>query len=98
MKLNDFKVGDLLLIHYNFRNKTEIRAARVFDINYNDNGLVTYEGDYKSDFLQTGQGAFNPERLGDKKYGIVKVERVGFRGNPAHWSPKPGDRAYDLMC
>ena len=35
-----------------------------------------------------------------KKFGITKVEDTGKvkRAEAPRWNPRPGDRAYDLMC
>lgn len=101
-KLNNYKVGDLLLITSKMKCGKETRAARVVHINYNGNGLVGYTGTFEIDgYIPTGQGAFNPEEIGTKKFSFHnKVEVVGHikQSFYAAWYPKPGDLAYDLMC
>lgn len=99
-ELSGFAIGDHLVLTYRMRRGTERRNAQVSSINYNGNGLVTFSG--RSDgqgSLESGQGAFDPKTVGDKPYGLVKVEKTG--GHSAPWKPfcpKPGDRAFDLMC
>ncbi len=101
MKLDDFKPGDLLEIDSRNRNGIETRAAQVTCVNYNGNGLVTFEGDWsRPGLMATGQGAFDPAKVGAKQFGlVVAVRKIGYK-TPWHasrWTPKPGDRGYDLL-
>lgn len=96
--LSDYSIGDILHITHRLKKGDEIRSAKVIDINYNGNGLVTYTNHYIEGMLNSGSGAFDPDRIGTKPFGIVKIEKVGHQKPTAHWSPKPGDRSYDLMC
>lgn len=99
MTLNDFQVCDSLLLVYRYRHGLETRAAMVFDKNYNNNGLVTYIGRHSPVHMESGSGAFDPTKLGSKRYGLIAVEVVG-RGRSSFKcrGPRPGDRGYDLMC
>jgi hypothetical protein len=101
MNLNDFKVGDILEFTQRSKRGTELRTAQVSAVNYNGNGLVTYWGHTVDHRLSTGSGAFDPAEVGTKPFGFYcAVRKIGhatpFWAN--HWSPKPGDRGYDLMC
>lgn len=97
MNLNDFKPCDRLVITYRNRNGEERRAAEVTVVNYNNNGLVTYGGLHGTELMPTGQGAFDPETVGAKPFGIVKVEKVGRVAPWRPFTPRPGDRAYDSV-
>ena len=82
--INDFSPGDVLLFTEKFKHGVEIRAAVVTHINFNDNGLVGYEGYYGcwAKYLPTGQGAFKPEEIGTKKFGFYKaVKKIGTGGH-----------------
>jgi len=94
MNIQDFKTGDQILITFRTRSGEFEYEADVTCINWKDNGMVTYSG------RESGQGAFTPERLGENKFGIVDVRIVGHSKTwtENHWSPKPGDTGYDLMC
>ena len=79
-KLNDYKVGDILLITSKMKSGEETRAARVTAINYNNNGHVTYTGTFRVEgYIPTGQGGFKPEEIGTKKFGFHhKVVVIGY--------------------
>ena len=102
--LDDFQVGDKLLITHRTRNGYDTRSAEVFCINYNGNKMVTYTGRNLTfdggGFMLSGSGAFNPETIGKKPFGIVAVCVVshGTQIVANHYNPQPGDRGYDLMC
>ena len=102
MKIQDFNIGDILLVTSKTRNGYETRIAQVSEINFRNNGLITYQGYYNSqkDFLQTGQGAFDPEKIGKKPFGTISICVIDSipPSRYSHWSPRPGDRGYDLMC
>ena len=52
-------------------------------------------------YVNALEGYWGNTRLFEgKKFGITKVEDTGrfIRREVPHWSPRPGDRAYDLMC
>lgn len=100
MTLADFQVGDHLILTSRSRDGEEKRAAIVTLVNYNNLGGITYAGRDQKGMLPTGQGFFKPEEVGAKPFGFaVAVEFTGQRSNPYPkiWSPKPGDRGYDLM-
>ena len=100
MKLKDFAVGDNIQITITMKTRTTVGDAEVTAvtaINYKGNALVTFSG------RETGQGAFDPEKVGTKPFGITKVEKLGGKGpqycwQKSRWYPRPGDRGYDLMC
>ena len=73
-KAINYTVGDEILIVSNMRNETELRAAVVTEINYNNNGLVTYMGQRNTPCLPSGQGAFDPTTVGTNRmyFQIIK--------------------------
>ena len=94
-----FKVGDILKVTYRTKRGDDVRTARVTDTTWIE-GQVNYGGVYvDGKHLPTGQGAFRPEELGTRKFGLVAVEVIGHRAPMAasRWQPQPGDRGYDLM-
>lgn len=101
-KLEDYKVGDVLKFTDVTKCGTEFRTGIVVRLNHNNLGLVGVQGiEYLDNVLPTGQFSFNPEDVGKHKYGfVVDVEKIGFKRSYPHsfQGPKPGDRAYDLMC
>jgi hypothetical protein len=102
--LESYKIGDVLLMTTRMRKGTEVRSCQVFDINYRDNGLVTFTGcSHERAPLPTGSGAFDPTELkedgtSDAQWGIVQIEKVGHREAWKPFCPRPGDPHYDLMC
>lgn len=89
MTLQDFAVGDILLITGATQAGEDKRIALVTMINHNNNGLVTigpyfYTGADRHKFgpcLTSGQGAFDPAEVGSKPFGFYKrVEKIGFDG------------------
>lgn len=75
--LSDFQPGDLLIITSRSKAGEERRAAIVTIVNYN-NGLVTFAGRSAPGLLPTGEGAFDPAKVGTTPYGLtVAVEKVG---------------------
>jgi len=85
--LNDFKVGDVLLITETHKHHKEVRAAQVSCIDYKGNGLVTIEGYWgmTDKYLPTGQGAFDPKEIGTKKFGFYsEVKKIGTVGHFGH--------------
>lgn len=98
-KLSDFQPGDLLIITSRSKAGEERRAAIVTNVNYHNNGLVAFAGRSAPGLLPTGHGAFDPAKVGTTPYGFhCAVEKVGHESPREPWSPKPGDRGYDLMC
>jgi len=81
MTINDFRVGDLLVLTSRSKQGEERRAAVVTAVDYNGNGRVTYAGDFRDGgLLPSGQGAFNPAFVGRFRFGFsVAVEVVGHR-------------------
>lgn len=101
MKINDFKVGDVLLVTTKMKNGYETRSAQVFCINYKNNGLVTFTGINLHGFESTGSSAFDPQKIGKSLFGIKEICVVDHKNPIWHeffQGPKPGDRGYDLMC
>lgn len=100
LTLEDFKPGDLLVITERLKVGEFRRAAQVTAVNYNGNGRVTFEGRSDPELMETGQGAFDPAKVGTTHFGFyVKVEKVGHR---APWRPADtgwmyGHPGYDLM-
>jgi len=98
MTINDFKPGDVLVITSSSTGRGRVEhEAEVTAVNWKGNGLVTYSG------LTCGQGAFRPEDLFGltREFGfVVAVRKIGHRKPWAETfhGPRPGDRAYDLMC
>lgn len=75
MNIEDFDRGDKILMTHHTLRGTETRAAEVSIVNHNNLGLVTFTPDYvNKDYLGSGSGAFDPTKIGKKKYGLVKVE------------------------
>jgi len=60
LTLEDFQLGDDLIITSCSKRGVEPRAATVSCLNWKSNGLVTYAGRAHPSLLPTGQGAFNP--------------------------------------
>ena len=103
--LDDFKVGDILLItcrYMSLETVEETRVAVVHHVNYNGNGLVGYGPPRHSHgkTLSCGQGSFDPKKVGSKPFGFaVAVEKTGRRELAFQpFTPRPGNTAYDLMC
>lgn len=101
MLLNDYNVGDVLILTSRSNQGEENRGAIVTAVNYSNLGLVTYTG-YKAEGceLTAGSGAFNPIRVGTTPFGlVVGVQVVGHVPVRVHQfaGPYPGDRGYDLM-
>lgn len=101
MKIQNFKPGDILLITHKMKSGYDTRIAQVSCINYNNNGLVTYNGYYSGmAFLESGSGAFDPEKVGKKPFGTIAICVIDHKPTwqETHHGPKPGNRGYDLMC
>jgi len=101
MKFQDFNIGDILLITHKSKSGYDTRIAQVSDINFRNNGLVTYNGYYSGmAFLESGSGAFDPQNVGKKPFGIIAVCIIDHKPtwNQTFQGPKPGNRSYDLMC
>lgn len=98
-KLEDFKPGDVLLITSHSNRGLDTRRAYVTCVDYNGNGRVTYADLPGSGLLGSGQGAFDPTKVGTTEYGLYyRVERTGETyTEPRRWYPKPGDSGYDLV-
>jgi hypothetical protein len=93
-----YKIGDIVLLHTKYRHETEVRAAQIRSIR---NGLFGFTGTFQTDFHPSGQGAFTIEQIGAKPFGLQRVEFLCKGALPnlyATCSPRPGDTAYDLMC
>lgn len=76
--LSDFKVGDVIIVTENTKvcGRRSLEAV-VTAVDYNGNGLVTYSGS------ETGQGAFDPTKVGTTEYGfVVAVTRTGRSRSP----------------
>lgn len=99
MTLANFKTGDILLMTTRMKKGEEVRAAQVYFINYNGLGLVTFGDYYLEGYLPSGQGAFDPQKINERPFGLIKVEVIGNKSLPweNRWYPRPGDRGYDLM-
>lgn len=96
--LSDFQPGDLLIITSRSKAGEERRAAIVTIVNYNNNGLVAFAGRSAPGLLPTGQGAFDPAKVGTTPYGLtVAVEKVGHQKPVKPWSPRPGDRLLTMV-
>jgi hypothetical protein len=101
MKLSEFKVGDHLEITSRSKSGDDTRSAIVTAINYNDLGLVTFTARYGTELLTSGAGAFDPTKLGTTPFGLFHSVKIVGHTKPrvrAYSGPRPGDRAYDLMC
>lgn len=101
MELNDFKPGDILELTQCTKNVTEFRTCQVTAVNYNGLGLVTFVGHRVDYRLDTGSGTFDPTKVGTTPYGFAcRVRKIGHRKlwADSFRGPRPGDRAYDLMC
>lgn len=98
LTINDFQPGDLLEIVTRTKRGDETRAAEVTAVNFNNLGGVTFMGDYRDGMQPAGQGWFDPAKVGTTTFGYVAVRKVGHRRPWTPCSPRPGDRAYDLMC
>lgn len=70
-----FEIGQTILLTYRHKSGYDTRIGHVFDINYNGNGLVTYTGSWGAEkaFMPSGSGAFDPNKLNDKKFGLIAV-------------------------
>lgn len=77
MKLEDFKLGDVLIITTKMRHGTERRCAVVSDLNYNGLGLVQHQPCRFAGLLHSGYGSWDPADVGSKPFGKQKVEIVG---------------------
>lgn len=98
-KITDYKVGDILLLELKHKYDSELCTAKVTIVNYNNCGCVTCEGINYDNFNVTGSFSFEPEKIGSTKFGIQRVQKIGHKNeSDYHWYPKPGNRAYDLMC
>jgi len=108
MNMSDFEVRDLLIVTSRHKHRGEIveerRAAIVTAVDYNGLGCITFIPAYrlasKEGILTSGSGSFKAEEVGTKPFGKIKVEIVGKGSLPmdGHWSPRPGNVGYDLMC
>jgi len=75
--LDDFERGDRILLIQKSLREVEIRAAVIKVVDLDNNGLVTFGDDYKNkEYLGSGQGAFFPEEIGKKRYGLIDVRFV----------------------
>ena len=98
-KLEDYKAGDIILLVTRMRVGYETRCARITAVNYNNLGIVTYSGENRGSILSSGQGAFTPNQIGSKEFGLQEVKIIGHRSpTTSRWTPAPGNRAYDLCC
>ena len=93
MKIEDFKVREVLILTKRHLSGIKKYTVTVEAINHNSNGMVTYSGE------KSGQGAFFPENIGTTLFGLKAVEKTG-KFSPAFkgFSPRPGDTGHDLMC
>jgi hypothetical protein len=102
MTINDYAVGDILIVTLtgNAARREVEHPVEVTAVNYNGNGLVTYSGN------TAGQSAFDPTLVcedgtclhGLRRWGKLRIVKTGKR--VIQWkpyTPKPGDRSYDLM-
>ena len=76
--VDDFVPGDRITMTYHSLRATEKRAAIVGSVGINKTingkGMVTFSGDSREGMLPSGQGSFEPTRIGRSKYGLVDVE------------------------
>lgn len=66
--MSSFKVGDVVLFTQRFKDRIEHRTA--FINGMNGQGALTYEGIRGYGHLETGQGCFFPEEVGQKAFGF----------------------------
>jgi hypothetical protein len=82
--LVDYEVGDVLELTRRFGDKDQVFKVDVINVNYLNNGLVTYVGN------ESGAGAFNPKDVGvrTRYLHIVSVKKVGHNSRDFHppWS------------
>lgn len=101
MKLEDFKIGDIIITTTRMRPGLERRCAQVTDLNYNNLGLVQISPCKHEGLLDSGYSSFDPADVGSKHFGKQSIEFVGhrkIRGPGSSWQPQPGNPSYDLMC
>lgn len=101
MELEDFKIGDIIVITSKMRYGTQQRCAQVTNLNYNNLGLVQLGPCKYKGFTPHGYGSFNPADVGSKQFGKQKIEFVGrvkIRSIASFHGPYPGNPGYDLMC
>lgn len=86
--LKDYRVGDTIIINSRLRDRTERRIAQVVHINYRGNGMVGFApvtSAHDRQFAEehglqhSGQGAFDPAKLGTKPFGKQSVALIGRR-------------------
>lgn len=102
MNLEQFQVGDVLLINSSSKRGIETRGAVVTCVNREGWGLVHYQGfPARGCERETGQGAFDPAKVGTTPYGLVVdvliVDHINMRPRTCP-GPFPGNRGYDSMC
>lgn len=78
-QLSDFHVGDIILIVYRRHRSIEKRIAEIRSVNHKGHGGhhengITFKDAYHDDYLSSGQGWFDPSKLGEHEYGMVDVE------------------------
>ncbi len=79
--INNYSVGDQLMITFRHGNGDKTYKVEVNNVNYNNNGLVTIWGN------ELGSTAFNPEFVGIKQryQHIISVKKVGHMSH--NWRP-----------
>ena len=77
MKYEDFKQGDHIVMTHKLKNGIDKRAAVVTNV-MPDEGMITFVPDHvlNKSYLSSGSGAFDPTRIGKKRFGLVDVEVV----------------------
>jgi hypothetical protein len=84
--LSDYEVGDVLELVRRFGLVDKTFKVEVTNVNYRDNGLITYFGDV------SGSGAFKPEEIGfpTRYLYIVSVKKLAHNPVQAYRVPWAG--------
>ena len=78
-RLEDFRLGDKIIITSKMKHGIERRGAEVRHIDHGGYGLVGYRGRQIGDHPQAGQGSFDPKKVGSHPYGKQHIEIVSRR-------------------
>lgn len=81
--INNYSVGDQLEITFRHLSGDKTYKVEVINVNYNNNGLVTIQGN------ELGSTAFKPEFVGIKQrfQHIVSVKKLGHRNVGGDYRP-----------
>ena len=72
-ELINYAPGQTIFMKHRTAHGEQVRVARVTAVNYNDLGMVTFAPAYGRVCRPSGQGAFRPEKVGTKPFGLVDV-------------------------